>query len=478
MSQSRITCERALTVQSSVDPTGARQLRHPDFLRALFKSLDALGISYCVLPPKNAKVGDFQSSTTRLALSTRDETRLSSVFRLLHQDGYWLLQHTQDSAERHLFSFLWLRADAVECAALDFCFGQFAGGRKVLSAEALLEDRQRQGAVWAVSPAREFTWLLAAAAATGGISDFEVQRLQALTQQLYREVADHAAERLFGLSWSRKVIEACANTHIQDLLPDLRRRLWLISLKRHPLQVMGCLSRKLFRSAKRCWQPSGALVVLLGPDGAGKTTVANFLSQTLKPLFAMQRVYHWRPGVLGGNKSEEAVTEPHRFPPRGRIASVVYLLLFFLDNILGFVFQIWPVLVRRGLVIFDRSFSDVLVDSRRYRYGGPHWAAHLLERLVPPREKLVLILDASETSILSRKGELSFDEVCRQRDGYRRLVHNNSRMTRLVLTDQGLDAAQRQVLATAIDYLVRRFSKQHGVCLTCSTVPLAADASR
>src|SRR5438552_18163918 len=108
----RITCGRALTVQSSVDPTGARQLSHPDFLRALFMSLGELGISYCVLPPKNAKGGDFQSSTTRLALSTRDETRLSSVFRLLHQVGYWLLQDTRDLAESKLFCLSCLSVEA------------------------------------------------------------------------------------------------------------------------------------------------------------------------------------------------------------------------------------------------------------------------------------------------------------------------------------------------------------------------------
>lgn len=455
--------------QSSVDPSGERELGHTNFFTVLFRSLDGLGISYCVIPAEHA-VSVCQSSPTRLVMSPRDEVRLPAVLDLLRRGGYSLVEHTQESLQNHRFTFLSLCTNVIERTVLQLSFAQFVAGQRVFSGDDILNDRQQKGAVWAASPEGEFRFLLAAATATGRVSSLEVERLRELAQQMSQEQARSIAETLCGVGGNRKVVEACRMGRIQDLLGALRRQIWLGRLRRHPLKTITYLIRRVVLPRNRSGEPTGAVIVLLGPDGVGKSTVAKFLSEDLRPLFSVQRSYHWRPGLLGWSSSDEPVTDPHRSPPRGQIASMVYLLVFFLDNILGFVFQISPILVRRGLIIFDRSFSDVLVDPRRYRYGGPHWAALLLERLVPPREALVVVLDASETSILSRKNELSSAEVLRQRNGYRRLVENTSKETRVVSTDDGLDDIRRQVLHTAVAYFASRFSKRHGICSFCSSV--------
>ena len=461
-------------MSSPVEDAGTRARSHPGFLRALFRALDEMGILYCVLPAKDGVFGRGQSSTTPLAFSPGDKKKLPSVFQALDDSGYWPVQCIRHSADRYLFNFLWLDADVVDCAILELCFGQRAGGRRVLSGEALVKDRQKRGTFWTASPAAEFTWLLAVKAAKGGVSALEAERLRALTQQLHREEADRLAEGLFGPSWGWKAVQACRNDFIQVLLPSLRRRLWISNLTRHPLQVLRCSIQEGLGVAMSFWQPSGVFVVLLGPDGSGKTTVAKFLSQALRPVFARHRLYHWRPGLLGRSKSDEVVTEPHRSPPRGRVASALYLFGFFLDNVLGFCFLIRPFLVRSGLVIFDRYFPDVLVDSRRYRYGGPVWLARLLAQLVRPREKLVLVLDASEANIISRKAELSLGEIRRQRDAYYRLPRSNSADTRFLVTDHGLQPAQKQVLEAAVAYLRGRFCRQHGSWLFGDPMPMDA----
>ncbi len=55
----------------------------------------------------------------------------------------------------------------------------------------------------------------------------------------------------------------------------------------------------------------------------------------------------------------------------------------------------------------DRHFLDILVDQRRYRYGGPLWLLRLIRRLIP-KPDLVNLLDAPPKVLQARKQELSF----------------------------------------------------------------------
>ena len=73
------------------------------------------------------------------------------------------------------------------------------------------------------------------------------------------------------------------------------------------------------------------------------------------------------------------------------------------------------------LVIFDRYYDDILVDYKRYRYGGNVSIAKLVRYFIPkPDIYLVLTTDAS--IIHKRKQEVSLKELERQICDYRSLV--------------------------------------------------------
>ena len=129
-----------------------------------------------------------------------------------------------------------------------------------------------------------------------------------------------------------------------------------------------------------------------------------------------------RPSVItkkGGNKG--SVTDPHGQPPRGVLASIAKIFYLAVDYFAGYFLRIRPAMIRTRLVIFDRYIYDLLVDSKRVRYGGPAWMLHLLARVVPSPE-LVILLDAPAEVLWSRKQEVTFDEVGRQRNAYLSLV--------------------------------------------------------
>lgn len=69
-------------------------------------------------------------------------------------------------------------------------------------------------------------------------------------------------------------------------------------------------------------------------------------------------------------------------------------------------------------MLFDRYHADLLVDPKRYRYGGPIFLARLASRLMPQPD-LVIFLDAEPEVLLSRKQEVSREALEAGRAAYR-----------------------------------------------------------
>ena len=69
------------------------------------------------------------------------------------------------------------------------------------------------------------------------------------------------------------------------------------------------------------------IVVVLGTDGCGKSTVVEGLEPQLAARFAEVRVLHLRPRLgRGGPSGGKAVANPHAPAPRGSFASAIKLL--------------------------------------------------------------------------------------------------------------------------------------------------------
>src|SRR5205807_9378399 len=129
--------------------------------------------------------------------------------------------------------------------------------------------------------------------------------------------------------------------------------------------------------------------------------------KVLAPAFRGHRLFHWRPMFLHPQRGGgEPVTNPHGKPARGALASIAVSSILLLDYWLGYLLMIRPMLVRTRLVVFDRYFHDMLVDPRRYRYGGPTWLLEKVSGWVRPKDAIFIILDADDEVILSRKSEV------------------------------------------------------------------------
>lgn len=176
------------------------------------------------------------------------------------------------------------------------------------------------------------------------------------------------------------------------------------------------------------WQLSertrGRSVIVAGPDGCGKSTLATALVEMLEATGPVLH-FHQRASVLP-RRTNAPVVEPYRRPPYGRAVSLLKLTYLYADWRLGWAARVEPFLRRGGSVVIERGCWDIAVDPRRYRVRSSAWLARWLCRRVPPPDR-IFILHAPPEVIRARKPELKEMEIARQSEAWRELLSGDPR---------------------------------------------------
>lgn len=188
-------------------------------------------------------------------------------------------------------------------------------------------------------------------------------------------------------------------------------------------------------------------IVILGPDGAGKSSVIHGVMDKLSLRDRVVKMRHLKPRLVFPQRGVPGaiVSDPHGKPPRSTLFSLAKIFVWLLEE--------WYVNLlqdnKETLLICDRYYHDLLVDPKRYRYGGPRWAAKLVGTLMP-RPELWVLLDASTEVLRARKQEVPPEETTRQRQSY--LVFVQGQRNHVII-----DAAQslNKVIAD-VEYVISR----------------------
>jgi thymidylate kinase len=159
-------------------------------------------------------------------------------------------------------------------------------------------------------------------------------------------------------------------------------------------------------------------------------------------------------------EDDAAVTRPHSRTQRGAAGSALHAFGFFFDNWLGYLLVLRPLMARTGLVIYDRYFHDLLVDQKRYRYGGPLWLVRLLLRFLPGPDSLLLVFDASEKLIWSRKQQLPREALKPLRDKYRQLARLWPN-AHLVKNEKRVETSAAAASRIVFEHLAKRFERRY-----------------
>ncbi len=162
---------------------------------------------------------------------------------------------------------------------------------------------------------------------------------------------------------------------------------------------------------------TSGLYVILGCDGAGKTSVLRALTQNDGATFRSENVFHWLPRYRPDWQAAKPVPAPHAQKPRGTISSflkVIYLLGMFH---LGFWTEVRPRIKRGNAVLFDRYYHDMIIDPARYRYGGPIWLSKFAGAFIP-KPRAWFLIDVPAEVLARRKAEIPITELRPLRDAY------------------------------------------------------------
>jgi len=174
-----------------------------------------------------------------------------------------------------------------------------------------------------------------------------------------------------------------------------------------------------FRIIKRIIKPTGLTIAFLGPDGSGKSTIIDAIIERQLP-FRRKDYFHLKPIITDMSKSN-MVDDPHAKLTYNNLKSYLKLLYFVYQYNMGWIKNILKLQTKSSLIIFDRYFDDMLVDYKRYRYGGSIKIAKYASYFIP-KPDLYFILTTDAEVIYKRKQEVPFIELKLQIDKYRALA--------------------------------------------------------
>ncbi|MDA7629340.1 hypothetical protein OAG28_00710 [Akkermansiaceae bacterium] len=287
-------------------------------------------------------------------------------------------------------------------------------------------------------------------------TDFITQAAKLDTER-FREALDTA----FGSSLGKDLYliaergDAAVATH---WVGKMRFMLRLRMLAKEPIKTIRtiishwCCEWKFHRRLALPW------IGLLGPDGSGKSTVIDNVTEGLRLSRLKILTIHWLPKLSLTpipNQPAQTVTDPHSQPPKSAILSWLQLVkVAFFWWWASFRYLI-HLRAKKEIILSDRFYPDLLADPKRYRYGASPKLAQLAFKLLPKPDKLIVLLTSPE-KILARKKEVSKEELERQLTNYREVARQWGDRAIIVDCGKEVEAVAEDVFNALLEELRER----------------------
>jgi sugar transferase EpsL len=415
-----------------------------EFFTEFLRELEQRGIEYAILHGYECFPEEIRSDVD-YAVTDADLRKIRPLLSNFARKHGWVVVQTWQHEVSAFYSIVVDPENPANHIALDAC-SHFTKNRHFLVRDTVLLDKRRRHSRGFLIPSHssEFIYLLAKALLTNRRSEDRLQRLRELYSHDPRGAEKRFRDLVGGTGCTLEKWLNASQDEWEKLGSMMRAR------NRYGLRFFAA---EMCRIAKRSVKPDGLHIAVLGPDGVGKSTLLENLRRTLKPCFANQRIFKFRPDVFGQIEPGTNST-PHNRPPRSRFVSWMKIFFYFADWWIGWVLFLLPARRRGALLIFDRDFDDIVADQRRYLVQGVGKLTRFLRRVIP-RADATYILHANSHRIHARKPELPIAELERQQQAYRWLASRSSRM-RLICADQPATAVARTVSRDLILLLAAR----------------------
>ncbi|MCK5616309.1 hypothetical protein KAR91_81355 [Candidatus Pacearchaeota archaeon] len=160
----------------------------------------------------------------------------------------------------------------------------------------------------------------------------------------------------------------------------------------------------------------GKFIILLGPDGCGKSTIASQLISKLEKYNYKIFHFHWRPNLIPQLRKQNIARTGGAPPPApddfayGYFISLLRYMYYYMDFLLGYWFTIRPKKAKGYFIIGERWYFDVLIHPARYGFKLPMWLLKI-GKLLLPYPDYTFLLSADPQAIHNRKPELTVEQI-------------------------------------------------------------------
>lgn len=433
-----------------------QDFRSTNVLSWLFAELKKRNIKYCVmnnyehLPDKVAN--DVDIAIDRIGLQNLDKIliNVAEKFRLK------IIQKIHHGYKKYAYILSPSNLDKSFCLQLDF-FVDFSFKRFpfLLPNMLLLKNRKSYKNFFIPAPKIEVLFSTLRRIVKADANKGHMQKLK----ELYFDDSNGVEEIFkdyFRNKIAKELIGVIRSKDLQKFQKNIRkyRRFVRMRILKFPVVYFKFWISEISRVFERIKYPVGMMVVFLGPDGSGKSTIAKRTLELASGSFHGEKLYYWRPGLFpemgklirfwNPRKSGKCENpNPHAHKRGNPIKSLVRFSFYLIDYIIGFYFKIYPQVVKKKLIIMDRYYYDFLVDLHRYHFNIPKWLPKFFLPFIP-KPDITFYLNTEPHELLKRKQELTFQELDRQVHAFQNFssripnfysIDNNNRTIREVTSE-------------------------------------------
>lgn len=415
----------------------------------IFESFNQRGIDYVILhsyqelPQKIDSDIDTAIRTNDIfeAITTLDNVLKDTDWRIIQ---YW--QHENYAADCVI-------SNDKEYLQVDFCIHYERNGRVVMDIDELLRDKRKYNNFYIPNPSCEFTYILLKKILKKVFSERSKIQLRNLLLELNeKEISDlkNRMEKCLKRPTVEHLIDNIINESFDDInLAEVHGELMTVTS-----DFFADLHYKVFdikRKINRILHPTGLFIVLMGVDGAGKTTIATRLMDDYKGAFRRVKHYHSRVRVLKDisqlKKDAKPIdpSNPHsKTKQPNKLVSFLKFLYYYADYLIGNII-IATDTIKSSLVLMERYYYDYSIDKVRYNLNISDAVLRLFGKLIK-KPDVVFVLTGDTDVLYERKKEITRSDIEAQKDKFCKLFQDNKRVVYIDTTKNSVEDCISQMM--------------------------------